>query len=83
MKGWIEEGRRDRLEKRLRGIRLLNAAGTPTIKEMVMTIGGCKKRRDERMMDKFSERGEFVAEQSLSTHSTSPASALHVEETKE
>lgn len=62
MKGWLEEGRRDRLEKRLRGIRLLNAAGTPTIKEMVMTVGGCKKRRDERMTDKFSERGEFVAE---------------------
>lgn len=72
MKGWTEEGRRDRLEKRLRGIRLLNAAGTPTIKEMVMTVSGCKKRRDERMRDKFSERGfvEFVAEQSLSTRGT-------------
>lgn len=80
MKGWLEEGRRDRLEKRLRGIRLLNAAGTPTIKEMVMTVGGCKKRRDERMTDKFSERGEFVAEQSPSTHCTFPSavSALQV-----
>lgn len=36
--GWREGVRRGRLGQRLRGIRPLNTAGTPTIKEMVMTV---------------------------------------------
>lgn len=38
MDGGRKEGRRGRLGQRLRGIRPLNTAGTPTIKEMVMTV---------------------------------------------